>query len=215
MTSRGGRKGIVYLAGPDYAPEESRALETLAEFLGKDGWEVYIPGQEGLERDFMRKTEKRLGNNLLFFREVIERAAFALEVYQIVERCDALVFNMNGRVPDEGGVFKAAVAFAAGKPLLLYKRDHRSKLHGNDNAMITGLSFDFRHVRKAKKLPRALDGAIARSATYGPTRYTSSGMPPLVLQMVEQGREVWNLLPRRGEPDFFENLASVMTTTKL
>ncbi len=215
MTSRGERKGMVYLAGPDYAPEESRALETLAEILGKHGWDIYIPGQQGLERDFMRKAEKSLGNNLLFFREVIERAAFALEIYQLVEGCDALVFNMNGRVPDEGGVFKAAVAFAAGKPLLLYKRDHRSKLHGNDNAMITGLSFDFRAVRKAKKLPRALDAAVEKSATYGPTPYTSGGMPPLVLQMVEQGRAVWNLLPRRGEPDFFEALAAVMTTSTL
>ncbi len=212
----GSGKGLVYLAGPAYSPEETQGLETLAARLEGAGWEAYLPATQGLERDCLpRGGDAPRGNNVFFFRDVLERAAFALEIYQVVERCDALVFSLNGRVPDEGGVFKTAVAFAAGKPLILYKRDHRSKLHGNDNAMIPGLSFAFRNVRKAKKLPAALDAAVTRAASYHDTPYKTGSIPPLVRLLVAQGRQVWELLPHRTAPDFHERLAQVMTTSTL
>ncbi len=212
----GSGKGLVYLAGPAYSPEEVHALEIIAAQLERNGWEVYLPATQGLERDCLPGGgDAPRGNNVFFFRDVLERAAFALEIYQVVERCDALVFSLNGRVPDEGGVFKTAVAFAAGKTLVLYKRDHRSKLHGNDNAMIPGLSFGFRNVKKAKKLAAELDAAAARTASYHDAPYTTGSIPPLMRLLVAQGRQVWELLPQRGAPDFYEDLAQVMTTSTL
>ena len=122
-----------------------------------------------------------------------ESAAFALEVYQLVHRCDCLVFNMNGRVPDDGGAFLAAVAFAVGKPVVLYKRDHRTKLYGNDNAMISGLSFDFSPVREPVKLPGEVTRAIGRCGESG---YVTGGIPPFVKLNADLGGEVWESLQR-------------------
>ncbi len=216
MPEASGSKGLVYLAGAAYTPEEMQGLEVLAGHLVRAGWDVYLPVSEGLEQQLLTPAAAPRGNHLLFFREVLERAAFALEIYQIVERCDALVFSLNGRVPDEGGVFKAAVAFAAGKPLVLYKRDHRSKLHGNDNAMVSGLSPSFSSVRKAKALPKKLDDAVARAAGYNGAPYAKAAIPPLVRQLAGQGRQVQDLLGRRpAASDFYEELAQIMTTSTL
>jgi len=189
-------KGLVCLAGPAYSPEEGHALEVLAKLLDRKGWEVYMPATQGLEPHFLALAAEPPGSELQRFREVVEKAAFALEIFQLVERCDALVFNMNGRVPDEGGVFKTAVAFTAGKPLILYKRDHRSKLHGNDNAMLPGLSYSFSHVRKAKKIPGKLEKALQKSQGFGGRPYAGDAVPPFVRQITDQGRQVWEALQR-------------------
>ncbi|MHB8780137.1 MAG: nucleoside 2-deoxyribosyltransferase [Candidatus Geothermincolia bacterium] len=179
-------KGLVYLAGPFYSPEERQALATIASRLRKAGYAVYDPATDGLELEFLAAAGPEE-------RELLRHKAFAHEIYQLVERCDALVFNMNGRVPDEGSVFKAAVAFAAGKPVVLYKRDHRSKLHGNENAMVTGLTHRFRNVKKAAKLAAELDRSLARAAEAGGAPYAGV-MPPLVAKLVADGREVAKLL---------------------
>ncbi len=208
-------KGLVYLAGPAYTPEEAHGLEVIAGRLAEAGWGVYRPMTQGLEGQLLPQAAAPRGNNLLFFREVLEKAAFALEIYQLVERCDALVFSLNGRVPDEGSVFKTAVAFAAGKPLVLYKRDHRSKLHGSENAMIPGLSSTFSCVKKAKKIPAELDRAMARSEAFARNPYGAGSMPPLIRQVVNQGRQVWELLEHGQDSDFYEELAQIMTASTL
>lgn len=189
-------KGLVYLAGPAYISEEAHALEVIAGRLIRKGWEVYIPATQGLEPHFLALAAAPPDGGLQRFREVLEKAAFAMEIFQVVERCDALVFNMNGRVPDEGGVFKTAVAFTAGKPLILYKRDHRSKLHGNDNAMIPGLSYSFSNVRKAKKIPGKLEQALRKSEGFADRPYAGDAVPPFVRHITDQGRQVWEVLQR-------------------
>ena len=98
-------------------------------------------------------------------RRTLEALTLALAVFQLAVRCEGLVLNLNGRVPDEGGVFEAAVAFTLGVPVVLYKRDHRSLLHGEDNAMITGLSHDFSSVNKLKRLPGSQRMSEAFTAT--------------------------------------------------
>ncbi len=189
-------KGIVYLAGPAYNSEEVHALEVIAGRLTRKGWEVYEPARQGLEPHFLALGAAPPDSESQRFREALEKAAFALEIYQVVERCDGLVFNMNGRVPDEGGVFKTAVAFTAGKPLILYKRDHRSKLHGNDNAMIPGLSYSFSNVRKAKKIPGKLKKARQKSEGFAGRPYAGDAVPPFVRRITDQGRQVWDVLQR-------------------
>lgn len=47
---------------------------------------------------------------------------------------------MNGRVPDEGAVSEAAMAFAVGHPVVIYKNDARSLVGGKDNPLVAGLS---------------------------------------------------------------------------
>jgi hypothetical protein len=126
---------------------------------------------------------------------VLASLDFALAIFQLDDRCDCLVHNMNGRVPDEGGTFEAAVAFGLGKPVVLYKRDHRTELYGQDNAMITGLSHDFSAVTSADELPGRVRQAIARYPGRGGA---SGGGPPYVRLSVELGRAVWELLEESG-----------------
>ena len=151
------------------------------------------------------------------FSRATDRAVFALAIYQIVESCDCLVFNMNGRVPDEGGTFESAVAFAAGKPVVLYKRDHRTMLHGNDNAMITGLSSGFSTVNNLRDLPVEIERALTKSSRCGGASYHGEKIPPFVRLAVDLGRKVSELIAHeksRGEETdlevFLEKVAAVV-----
>ncbi|MBU1671743.1 MAG: nucleoside 2-deoxyribosyltransferase [Actinobacteria bacterium] len=192
------RRLRVHLAGPDCSPEETEGMAGLAALLECGGFEVYLRSRHGIGSVLAPHTlpgddpalERR-------YRAVLESAAFALEVFQVVRRCDCLVFNMNGRVPDDGGAFLAAVAFTAGKPVVLYKRDHRTKLYGNDNAMISGLSADFAPVREPARLPGEVEKAIGRCRQ---SNYRPGDLPPLVKLNVDLGREVWESLQRFNEP---------------
>ncbi|MFH1149376.1 MAG: nucleoside 2-deoxyribosyltransferase [Actinomycetota bacterium] len=207
------RRLKVHLAGPDCSPEELEGMAGLAALLEGGGFEVYLRSRHGIGSVLAPHTlpgddpalERR-------YRSVLESAAFALEVYQVVRRCDCLVFNMNGRVPDDGGAFLAAVAFTAGKPVILYKRDHRTKLYGNDNAMISGLSADFVPVREAARLPGEVEKAIGRCREQG---HRPGDLPPLVKLNADLGRKVWESLQRFNEPgskagptELFEELAA-------
>lgn len=201
-------KKIVYVSGPIFCPEEVGNLGEIAKLLEEKGYLTYLPHRDGLESclvetmaaPVMEDKEIRPGVQSLF------KASFALEIFQLVQRGDCLVFNMNGRVPDEGAVFKTSIAFTAGKPLILYKRDHRSIFHGNDNAMITGLSPTFSTVGKIKDIPAELAGVIESAETQGKSPYRGDNIPPFVRQVVEIGQEVWSSLnelrfPEAGEEE--------------
>jgi len=54
-----------------------------------------------------------------------------------------LVVNLNGRVPDEGAVSEAAIAWSVGRIVVGYKNDVRSLYMGKDNPLVVGL-FGFR-----------------------------------------------------------------------
>lgn len=185
-------RAIVHLAGPAYSPEEAAGMAAMAASLEGSGFEVYLRSRDGIESALTLAS-----NSEEQHRPALESAAFALEIFQVAYRCDCLVFNMNGRVPDDGGAFLAAVAFALGKPVVLYKRDHRTKLYGNDNAMISGFSFDFVPVREPAKLPGEVARAIGRSRE---TCCERASMTPLVELNAELGRVVWESLQRFKAP---------------
>lgn len=207
------RRAVVHLAGPDYSPEEVEGMGGLAALLERRGFGVYLRSRDGIASVLVtHEPLEGCAGGERQYRSVLESAAFALEIYQLVHRCDCLVFNMNGRVPDDGGSFLAAVAFTFGKPVVLYKRDHRTKLYGNDNAMISGLSFDFSSVREPARLPGEVAKAIGRC------RDSSRGhcdLPPLVQLNADLGREVWESLRRfkapgstAGPMDLFKELTA-------
>jgi len=189
--------------------DQSRSLRVSSESSGR-GFEVYLRSRDGIGSVLSSSAGPECDSgHERQYRSVLESAAFALEVYQLVHRCDCLVFNMNGRVPDDGAAFLAAVAFAVGKPVVLYKRDHRTKLYGNDNAMISGLSFDFSTVKEPAKLPAEVTRALGRCEE---SRY---GTPPLVKLNADLGRKVWESLERFREPgskvgpiDLYDELAA-------
>ena len=187
---------IVYISGPIFCPEEVGSLVEMAELLERKGYSTYLPHRDGLESCLLETIaspvmeDKGIRPGALH----LYRASFALEMFQLAERVDCLVFNMNGRVPDEGAVFKTSIAFTAGKPLVLYKRDHRSIFHGNDNAMITGLSPTFSTVGKVEVIPMELSRAIEARESRRESSYGGGNIPPFVRKVVEAGREVWSSL---------------------
>jgi hypothetical protein len=117
-------------------------------------------------------------------------------MYQILERCDALVMNMNGRVPDEGAVAETAVAFAAGKPLVIYKNDHRTLLNGQDNSMVIGLSETFSTVERVDRIPAEVGRSLDRIVQTGPSPYRGESIPRNVREVLGLGERVWKLLNR-------------------
>mgnify|MGYP003981738111 CR=1 FL=1 len=52
------------------------------------------------------------------------------------------MLNINGRVPNEGTVVEAGIAWNAGKKIVIYKTDLRTLLKGSDNPLLSGLWLD-------------------------------------------------------------------------
>jgi len=188
----------VYCSGPLFCPEEIAGMTAIAETLEAAGYETFLPHRDGLERfvtkalkdpRFMSRSPRRLN---LF----ASKAVFALDLYQIVECCDSLVMNLNGRVPDEGAVVETAVAFAAGKPLVLYKNDSRAPFHGNDNSMVAGLSYTFTTVNRIDEIPGELRRVARKLERMGGSPYRSGNLPPAMRQVTDFGRLIWGLMRR-------------------
>lgn len=167
-------------------------MELIARTLERDGFRTFLPHRDGLEHFVMRfaGAPKWPGPAMKRLDEFIGRAIFAVDIYWILERSAGLVFNMNGRVPDEGGVVETAVAFTAGVPLVIYERDDRAAFAGNDNAMLTGLTPGFSTVGSVSALPQAIRDAMAAGQSGEKVR------PPQVARTLEFGRRVWQVLEK-------------------
>ena len=188
-----GSKRRVYCSGPLFCTEEVREMADIAGVLEKAGYETFLPHRDGLEA-FMMKSGKDLLTRLLMLTPVarwVNRAAFALDIFQVIEGCDYFVFNMNGRVPDEGGVVETAVAFGSGKPLVIYKSDHRSLAGGFDDPTISGAVLALSTVDEIGLIPGELEKAAVAVALRGENPYTPESAPPFVRDALELGRTVW------------------------
>lgn len=181
----------VYCSGPLFCPEEIAGMNAIAKVLEDAGYGTFLPHKDGLERYVLGFVNTSLNINILGMRDRIDRAIFALDVYQIVEHCEYFVFNMNGRVPDEGAVAEAGIAFATGKPVVLYKNDYRSTFCGKDNSMLLGLSV-LDPVGDRKKLPSALLDAQEILEKQGSP--DKPALPAGLSRVVGQGRKIWRFL---------------------
>jgi nucleoside 2-deoxyribosyltransferase len=181
----------VYCSGPLFSPEEKAGMAAMAVVLEGAGYHTFLPQRDGVERLVMGLVDTPFNVNILGARDIIERAVFSLDVFQIVERCDCLVMNMNGRVPDEGAAVEAGVAFAAGKPVVLYKNDRRSVLGGRDNAMLYGLS-RLAPVNVLEKLPASVKKAVKLHSKPGGGE--KPRLPENVLATLRHGERVWKIV---------------------
>ena len=170
-------------------------MTALAGTLERAGFATFLPHRDGLERYVMPYVDSPLNTRLFGLRARIDRAIFAVDVYQIVRRCDCLVFNLNGRVTDEGAAVEAGIAFAAGTPVVLYKNDRRSVFQGGDNSMLRGLS-SMKPIEALDALPAALE-RITIPVAAGRER----PLPPSLQAAVEEGEKLWRLMrPPAGSP---------------
>ncbi len=151
----------IYCSGPLFCAEEVGGMNAIADVLEKAGFQTFLPHRDGIEAHVMRFGKSLIPSVIPAIRNRVDYAMFALDVYELIERCDAVVCNLNGRVPDEGMIVEASLAFAAGKPLVLFKDDIRAPFSGYDNAMLTGMTHG-RIVGNLRKIPEALKEAMSR-----------------------------------------------------
>ncbi len=137
-------------------------MTAIAHALEQAGYSTFLPHRDGLEPYVLRFGKSAMSGLIPGARGGVDYAIFALDVYELVQACDAVVCNLNGRVPDEGMIVEASLAFAIGKPLVLYKNDVRAPFGGADNAMLTALGHgdvESRLDRLPTRVQRALDAA--------------------------------------------------------
>ena len=116
----------VYCAGPLFNRKEQEEMLQISEALEEAGFDTFLPQRDGLELSKCVDELVREGMTVEEAGRLMAEAIFALDVYQVLEGCHMLVANLNGRVPDEGAVSEAAIAWARGKPVIAYKADMRS-----------------------------------------------------------------------------------------
>ncbi len=187
---------IVYCSGPMFSPEEKFSMANIATILESTGNQTYLPQRDGIEvAKIMKLVNNPLVGEGLFNKiiQVVRKAIFALDMYQVIERCDSLVINMNGRIVDDGAIVEVSTAYTAGKPIVVYKEDPRSELNGYDNPMLSGLSYTWAYIDSIPKIPDALKKISNEIEKSGVNPYINS-KPPRVQALVDAGKEIWDIL---------------------
>ena len=188
-------KEHVYCSGPLFSPEERDTMAQIALTLEEAGYGTFLPQRDGVEAHVMKMVNSPLNINVFNIRKQIDRAIFSLDIYQLIERCDYIVLNMNGRVPDEGGLIEAAVAWSTGIPLLIYKNDDRTAFKGKDNSMITGLAVTEK-VDDISQIPEALAKLKKKFGGKKETAASLEHLPAHVREAMAHGRKVDGILQK-------------------
>jgi nucleoside 2-deoxyribosyltransferase len=188
----------VYCSGPMFSVGDKSEQQAIASALEAAGYKTYLPQRDGIEVGRVMQLldhpllEGRIADSIML---EVRKWVFALDMYQLLERCQSLVFNLDGRTPDDGSVVETAAAFTAGKPIVIYKTTPITMLAGADNPMIEGLSSTWAYVAEVEEVPKALAKAIAAAKPY------SYSAPPNVASLVSEGNAVWDVLETlRGQP---------------
>jgi nucleoside 2-deoxyribosyltransferase len=181
----------VYLSGPMFSNAEVGEQQKIARALEKAGFETYSPQRDGIElaRVMGNINAPPLPPDVM--KEVmpfVRKLVFAVDVYQLLERCKAVVFNLDGRVPDDGSVMEAALGWTAGLPVVIYKTTPITMLGGQDNPMVSGLGMRWNTVSRLAALPQAVADAVAADNALGGPPYTPGAHAKSVIDL---GRKVW------------------------
>lgn len=145
----------IYCAGPLFNPKEREEMAEIASLLEDAGYFVFLPQRDGLEfaKLFPRFVEKDIAPQEA--QGILNMAIFSLDVFQIMD-AEGLLLNMNGRVPDEGAMVEAGIAWAHNKVIVVFRSDCRSLIEGNCNPLVLGLS-DFSVVSTYDAISGAFD----------------------------------------------------------
>jgi nucleoside 2-deoxyribosyltransferase len=187
----------VYCAGPLFNEAERQEMLQIAKVLKRSGFEPFVPHADGME---FAKLEPYLGRRYdrRQLGHWLHSAIFALDTYQVVLGCGSLVFNMNGRVPDEGAVAESTMAWMLGKPIVLFKEDARSAIVGRDNPLVVGPA-SFETVAGIDQLGEVLADKIARHPLGVEWQVVC---PPHLESTLRAGAKLWRALSSLGQsPD--------------
>jgi nucleoside 2-deoxyribosyltransferase len=184
----------VYCSGPMFSHGDKWEQQAIATALEHAEFTTYLPQRDGIE---VGKVMGLLNHPMLEGTTIaqhvmleVRKWVFALDMFQLLERCQSLVFNLDGRSPDDGSVVETAAAFAAGKPIVIFKTTPITMLAGADNPMVEGLSSTWSYVGAAKDVPKAITAAVGGVAKQ---KYAYAG-PPNVAALMNEGKEVWDVL---------------------
>jgi nucleoside 2-deoxyribosyltransferase len=184
----------VYCSGPMFSHGDKWEQQAVATALEDAKFTTYLPQRDGIE---VGKVMGLLNHPMLEGTTIsqhvmlqVRKWVFALDMFQLLERCQSLVFNLDGRAPDDGSVVETAAAFAAGKPIVIFKTTPITMLAGADNPMVEGLSSTWSYVGAAKDVPKAITTAVGSAAKQ---QYAYAG-PPNVAALMSEGKEVWDVL---------------------
>jgi nucleoside 2-deoxyribosyltransferase len=155
------KKKKIFLSGPMNSASDVNGQLAISAVL-KPTFNVYLAPVDGVE---IRSLIDLLANpkliSPLFLRAalLVQQIGWAHEIYQLLS-CDALVLNMDGRVPDEGAVAEAATSYMAGKPVVIYKNTVVTFWDCFNNPMVAALSSTWQVIADPCKLPEALTAAL-------------------------------------------------------
>lgn len=90
------------------------------DYLQSIGYDTFLPQRDGVEL-----VEGRTPQGI--FKKDIEE----------LDKCDILLFILDGRVPDDGACFELGYAYAKGKECVYIKTDPRVSFTEGDNPMLT------------------------------------------------------------------------------
>lgn len=151
----------IYCAGPLFNPKEREEMNSIATVLETAGYSVFLPQRDGLE--LARLLPVLIGKGISEEKAsiVLNNAIFSLDVFEIMDS-DGVILNINGRVPDEGAMVEAGIAWAHEKPIVIFKSDDRSLIQGNCNPLVMGLA-DFEFIDKYENIPVAFREIFSES----------------------------------------------------
>ncbi len=142
----------------------------IKQVLVKAGYDTYLASEDGIEDDELianLKSPLMQGADFQKMAILVQKLGWTLDIYMATLGSDAMVFNMNGRVPDEGSVAEAANAFAAGMPVVTFKSTSITMWGPFDNPMVAALDRSWKPVTSYDEIPAAVAAALAtRSADY-------------------------------------------------
>lgn len=166
-------------------------MSAVARVLEAAGFTTFLPHRDGLEAYVLRMADMPTPKPLAGIRTRIDMAIFSLDVFELLERCSAVVCSLNGRVPDEGMIVEASLAYAAGRPLVFYKDDVRAPFGGYDNSMLTSLVRG-RITQRIKDIPAAVTEALSRKPSPCP-------LSDDLMKAVSRGRRISSALEKLPE----------------
>lgn len=183
----------IYCSGPLFCPEEVAGMQAISTILEQSGYTTFLPHRDGLEAYVLKFINTPLNTRILGIRDYIDRAIFALDIFQIVQCCHAIVVNLNGRIPDEGAIVEASIAYSCNKPVLFYKNDARAPFHGRDNAMILGLT-SYPIITDINDIPKKVDGISTKSRQEKRCLHADAPFS----SAVKLGAKIWTLIKPLG-----------------
>jgi len=197
----------VYCAGPLFNGSEREEMRAIADLLTETGYSVYLPHRDGMEFRLVLEVLVERNWDTPTAAQFLHEAIFALDVYQLVLECDAMVWNLNGRTPDEGAVSEAAMTWMLGKPLIAYQDDVRSLIQGRVNPLLVGM-VDFESVDQIALIPNALSVSIMNHDMQ--PAVSLDALPVKVQKTVQAGQILWDALCSEGAQENNEMIAAVV-----